>query len=440
MHNKNIVIAAGVASMFAITACGGGDAANTGGSESVQYTGNTAAANITEENAKDLSNQTFTGADASTATSNPTFAKQTVKQRSSAFVTGKLLDHADIFSKGIKPANDLQGRPGAQVSVDYSDACPVSGSVRLIGSVDTVTRIGMLSVTYTNCSDGYVVVNGGASLHANAYNADIDEYTDVDLIYDNLHFVGVDAADRIDWQVGANLHAEQLYTSDLDPFSKIATINLTLSENITGASYKYENYVVAMVFDRYNAPSTATLDITGRLYHYLYGYVDVETINLLTYSNVNPVTYPDAGGPLVYTGAANKKIRLTPVSAVLVNVGADVDGDDFYEYSVTVPWEALKDQTPNDDAPVANAGSDVTITLGQTTNLDGSLSTDPDYDLLTFSWSVINQPTGSDAGLLGANSANPTLTPNMAGTYELELRVGDGWHSDVDTVVVTVNP
>ena len=439
MFNNKVVIAAGFACMFAITACGGGNS-NSGGSGSVQYTGSTAAANITADNAKDLSNQTFTGADASTATSNPTFAKQTIKQRSSAFVTGKLLDHADIFSKGIKPTGNLQGRPTAQVSVDYSDACPVSGSVRLIGSVDTVTRIGMLSVTYTDCSDGYVVVNGAASLHANAYNADIDEYTDVELIYDNLHFVGVDAADRIDWQVGANLHAEQLYTSDLDPFSKIATINLTLSENITGASYKYENYVVEMVFDRYNAPSTATLNVNGRLYHYLYGYVDVETMSALTYSNVNPVTYPDAGGPLVYTGAANKKIRLTPVSAVLVNVGADIDGDDFYEYSMTVPWEALKDEHPNDNPPVANAGSDVTITLGQTTELNGSLSTDPDYDLLTFSWSVINQPAGSDAGLVGANSANPTLTPNMAGTYELELLVGDGWHSDVDTVVITVNP
>jgi len=438
MFNNNNFIAAGVLCMFVLTGCGGGN--SNGGAGSVQYDGNTTAANITGDNAKELSNQTFTGADASTATSGPTFARQASTQSSGAFVTGKLLSHTDIFAKGIKPATNLQGRPTAQVNVDYSDACPVSGTVRLIGSVDTVTRLGSLSVTYTDCSDGFVVINGGASLHANAYNADIDEYTDVELIYDNLHFVGVDPADRIDWQVGANLHAEQLYTSDLDPFRKIATINLTLKENITGAAYKYDNYVVDMVYDRYNAPSTATLDINGRLYHYLYGYVDVETINSLVYSNVNPMTYPDAGGPLVYTGEANKKIRLTPVSDVLVNVGADTDGDDFYEYSITVPWVALKDKTPNDEPPVANAGNDVTINLGDTASLDGSLSTDPDYDLITFSWAVTSQPVGSDAGLQGANSANPTLTPNMAGVYELELLVGDGWHSDVDTVVVTVNP
>jgi hypothetical protein len=192
-------------------------------------------------------------------------------------------------------------------------------------------------------------------------------------------------------------------------------------------------------YDQYLVPSEALVDVNGRLYHYLHGYVDVETITSLHYPTVNPLTYPDSGGPLIYTGEMNKKIKLTPVSATQVNVAADTDGDDFYEYSITLPWTALKDDRQNNNAPVANAGSDVTINLGETAQLDGSLSTDADYNLLTFSWTVTAQPAGSNADLQGAESANATITPDMGGTYTLELMVYDGWFSSTDTVTVTVN-
>ena len=152
------------------------------------------------------------------------------------------------------------------------------------------------------------------------------------------------------------------------------------------------------------------------------------------------MTYPDSGGPLIYTGESNRKIRLTPVEASLVNVAADTDGDDFYEYSITVPWILLKDKRVNNNAPVARAGNDITINLGETAQLDGGLSTDADYNLITFSWTVIDQPLDSNAGLLGADSANATIAPDKAGIYTLELMVYDGWYSDVDTVNVTVNP
>ncbi len=150
--------------------------------------------------------------------------------------------------------------------------------------------------------------------------------------------------------------------------------------------------------------------------------------------------YPDAGGPLIYTGANNAKIRLTPVDAVLVNVAADANGDDFYEYAITVPWGSLRDEYVNENDPVANAGTDAAITLGQTAQLDGGLSTDADYNLIDFSWLVIDQPAGSNAGLMGGNSINPLLTPDSAGNYTIELTVNDGWFTNTDTVVITVNP
>lgn len=432
-------VAAGFIATFILSGCGGGGSDGPSGSDSVQYTGNTNPAVITEDNANDITKETFTGSEAATS-ANPTFAATSSQSRTSAFVTSKLLGHVDSLTNDLKANAALpNGTTSATISVDYSDTCPVDGTVRFNGTFDDVTMLGNWTLSFVDCSDGDVIVNGSASLTANAYNADIDEYTDVELSFDNLHFVGVDPADRIDWQIGASLHAEKIYTGDLNPYTEIATINMTLSENIGGASYKYENYVVEVEYDQYLVPSEALVDVNGRLYHYLHGYVDVETITSLHYPTVNPLTYPDSGGPLIYTGEMNKKIKLTPVSATQVNVAADTDGDDFYEYSITLPWTALKDDRQNNNAPVANAGSDVTINLGETAQLDGSLSTDADYNLLTFSWTVTAQPAGSNADLQGAESANATITPDMGGTYTLELMVYDGWFSSTDTVTVTVN-
>ena len=212
-----------------------------------------------------------------------------------------------------------------------------------------------------------------------------------------------------------------------------------MKENFGGASYKYDNYTVEADYDQYTNPSVADVSVSGRLYHYLHGYVDVETTTPLHYPTV-PLLYPDSGGPLIYTGELNKKLKLTPVDATLVNVAADTDGDDFYEYSITLPWAALKDERVNNNAPVANAGNDSTIALGETAQLDGSQSTDADYNLITFSWTVTDQPAGSNAGLQGADSANATITPDMAGTYVMELMVYDGWFSTTDTAIITVTP
>jgi len=434
-------VAAGFMATFILSGCGGGGADDAGADAgSVEYNGNTLAADITDANANEIANETFTGSDAANA-SNPTFAANTSKNRNSAFVASKLLGHVDSLSNAVKESSAVPaGTPSAVLNVDYSDTCPVGGSVRFSGTFDDVTRLGSWTLSFTDCSDGDVVVDGSASLTANAYNATIDEYTDVILTYDNLHFVSVDPADRIDWQVGANLHVEQIYTGDLNPFTKIATINLTLNENVGGASYKYENYVTEVEFDQYLTPSTADVSVSGRLYHYLHGFVDVETTTPLHYPSVEPLLYPESGGPLIYTGESNKKLRLTPVDATLVTVEADTDGDGFYEYSITLPWAALKDDRVNNNAPVANAGSDATIALGETAQLNGSQSSDADYNLITFAWTVADQPAGSNAGLAGSDSANATITPDMAGDYTLELLVYDGWFSNVDTVTITVTP
>jgi hypothetical protein len=87
--------------------------------------------------------------------------------------------------------------------------------------------------------------------------------------------------------------------------------------------------------------------------------------------------------------------------------------------------------------PVANAGPDQTVTSGQLVTLNGTGSTDPNGDPLTYSWCLRGRPQGSNATLSGANTARPTLTPDVPGSYVFCLTVNDGQAGSAsDSVVV----
>ena len=71
---------------------------------------------------------------------------------------------------------------------------------------------------------------------------------------------------------------------------------------------------------------------------------------------------------------------------------------------------------PVNDVPVAQAGPDQTVFVGDTVALDGSASADVDGDSLSLSWTFIDVPEGSAAVLSDGSAENPTFTPDLAGT------------------------
>lgn len=85
-------------------------------------------------------------------------------------------------------------------------------------------------------------------------------------------------------------------------------------------------------------------------------------------------------------------------------------------------------------SPIANAGPDFETTAFEVL-LDGSTSSDPDGDTLTFSW---RQVSGPPAAIAGANTARPRVQFPVPGTYEFELTVTDpGGLTSTDRVLVT---
>ncbi len=88
-------------------------------------------------------------------------------------------------------------------------------------------------------------------------------------------------------------------------------------------------------------------------------------------------------------------------------------------------------------APVANAGTDQEVTNDEVVTLDGTASSDPDDDSVTYSWTSHPGIT-----LSSTTSAKPTLTVpngNVLISYTFLLVVNDGnLNSTADTVLVTV--
>src|SRR5262249_38453289 len=72
--------------------------------------------------------------------------------------------------------------------------------------------------------------------------------------------------------------------------------------------------------------------------------------------------------------------------------------------------------------------------------LDGSGSSDPDGDPLTFSWTIVSKPPGSSAQISDPTAVRPNFVADVVGAYVIRLVVNDGiLDSDPGTVMITAS-
>lgn len=124
---------------------------------------------------------------------------------------------------------------------------------------------------------------------------------------------------------------------------------------------------------------------------------------------------------------------------------ADVKGAYTYELIVN---DTLVNSAPDtvtiktqNTPPEADPGSDFTVTLGALAQLDGSKSSDPDGDLLTYRWLLSRRPDASDAVLDDPTALKPTFVVDAKGEYEVTLIVNDGIDESFPATqtIVTIN-
>lgn len=100
--------------------------------------------------------------------------------------------------------------------------------------------------------------------------------------------------------------------------------------------------------------------------------------------------------------------------------------------------ETPMDPDPQNAVPVANAGTDQTVSATLPVQLDGSASSDSDGDAITWSWSITASPAGSTGTLDDATAATPAFTPDVPGAWVIELTVSDGTdESAADVATIT---
>jgi hypothetical protein len=76
--------------------------------------------------------------------------------------------------------------------------------------------------------------------------------------------------------------------------------------------------------------------------------------------------------------------------------------------------------------PVAKAGFNQVVLVGEDVLLDGSGSYDANNDPLTYSWNMTSKPKNSSTELINPTSVNPTYFADTQGEFVISLVVGDG--------------
>jgi len=153
-------------------------------------------------------------------------------------------------------------------------------------------------------------------------------------------------------------------------------------------------------------------------------------------------------------------VPFTTLSGVTANHG-NWDGEYFMEEKIAAPGEYVVDVIVSylgetvsksstmfviaatagggsgNNAPLANAGPDQNqVGLAEIT-LDGSGSSDPESDTITYSWIQIS---GVAQTLSDTTAASPTFTPTETDTFVFQLTVSDGGGKfGTDSVTITVS-
>ncbi len=88
--------------------------------------------------------------------------------------------------------------------------------------------------------------------------------------------------------------------------------------------------------------------------------------------------------------------------------------------------------------PVANAGQDISVMVGDNVILDGRASYDPEGNPINYLWSFSSRPAGSSSAFFNPTSVMPHFIPDFPGSYVASLTVNDPHSSSApDTVNVS---
>lgn len=329
---------AAAALIATLVACGsGGGGANGGTPTAVTYSGNTSQAVITNANASTLVAESVGGTDGGAATSSLAGADPAAREE--RMLHGRRL--ARIFRATLTERR-ADGSSMLTVPVDKTEACRNGGTRRLSGDL-TVAATGTLTVTYTNCREDEDALTGEATMFI-FHTMGRPGQPNVPLGF-TVTFTRLALRGRVSADISGSVQVQ--VTESLD--TETTTENIVALYNSTGRMTKSGNLVFIDTYDHAVLPTSYTRWVNGRVLDSVHGYFDIKTSTPLSFPTLTQA-HPSSG-VLVYTGAGlgnDRRIRVTALSATMVELALDFNGDGAYERAARLRWDALQDPIGED--------------------------------------------------------------------------------------------
>jgi hypothetical protein len=200
-----------------------------------------------------------------------------------------------------------------------------------------------------------------------------------------------------------------LIVNDGNSDSQAATVKVT-DRNIAPVVFAGQG-ITQEVNSLITLDATASLDADGDTLHYQRSIISApagSTAALSDSTDFHPTFTPDVAGDH------------------LLQLIAD-DGDDNSVPSILhIHANAVGQPASTNTKPIANASGSATVTTNTQVLLSGTASHDANGDTLTYLWSILAEPSGASSSLVDNTTAAPSITPDVAGSYVIQLIVNDG--------------
>jgi uncharacterized repeat protein (TIGR01451 family) len=413
--------------LLLLVACGGGGGDGGGGAGAIVWDGNSDPAVVTAANASKLTADVIGSEQtASTILGASISSSDTVRDLRSGVVDLGLRLNRSLREAAVRAEKANSARRAAQsaIPIDQTDSCD-SGSMRMSGTLSD-NGTGTLAVAFNDCRIGADTVSGSATLRVDVFDFGFFAPTDFTISFTRLTLRGP----GVSMDASGSLRSQTSFMTN----SETVTENIVSLDNNTNKKTKTENFVFMNAYDNIFSPASFTATVSGRVFDHVHGYVDITTITPIAFATIGQL-FPDSG-QIVLTGAGNRRIRATALSAIQARLEVDLNGDSAYEIDAKLNWADLSgpagSDLADDDFDGMHNGWETANALNKDDPADAASDKDGDgasnlaeYNAGTGANDATSTPVPVDLSILASDSPDAVSSGGNV-TYSITVSNSSG--------------
>jgi hypothetical protein len=314
--SRLLVALAAALFLAVLAACGGGGGG--GGVETIEYTGVTTQATITNSNAEEMATDAYLGGEAGGQMGGMFGA---VGSGGQAPAPGHVA-FAKMLAETVQNLDLSSSVPAVGQTVSQTQQCATSGTITVTMTVNQTTGEFSGSYRFNNCVEGSQTMNGSFS-----FSGDVNSMT---MTFNALTVSGGGTSISF----GGSMSMSNMLSNPVT-----MTMNMRMRDNGTGAVFWVNNYSVSITTGTDANGDYEDIDLSGRFYDPVHGFVDLTTSTPLLVYDVDE--YPTQG-ELRFDGLGATYARLVVIDNAQCQVFADTNGDTTEEFdSGVILWADL---------------------------------------------------------------------------------------------------